>query len=126
VKESRRIWFSARAVRLHIVIIVVVPTFALLCNWQVHRALGGNQLSWAYVFEWPFFAGYAVYMWWRFVHEQPLGGRTPKAADAPTPTADAPVGAVPVIETDDPDQADREAYNRYLGQLAERDVPKHW
>ena len=33
------------------------------------RALGGNGFSWAYVFEWPFFAGYAVYMWWRFIHE---------------------------------------------------------
>jgi len=22
-------------------------------------------------FEWPFFAGYGIYMWWRVVHEQP-------------------------------------------------------
>ncbi len=30
---------------------------------EVKRALGGNTLSWAYVFEWPALALYAVYMW---------------------------------------------------------------
>jgi hypothetical protein len=75
----KQTWWSRRAVGLHVVILVVVPTFAALCLWQLHRALNGNGLSWAYVFEWPFFAGYAIYMWWRFVHEPP---RT--APDAPT------------------------------------------
>jgi hypothetical protein len=32
--------------------------------------LGGNGLSWAYVFEWPAFAVYAVYMWWRLIHDK--------------------------------------------------------
>jgi hypothetical protein len=54
---DRRVWFSRRAIALHVVIIVVVPTFLGLCAWQVDRALSGNGLSWAYVFEWPFFAG---------------------------------------------------------------------
>jgi hypothetical protein len=40
------------------------------------RALQGNLLSWAYTFEWPFFAGYATWMWWRLVHEE-----TASAAD---------------------------------------------
>jgi hypothetical protein len=77
------IWFSRRAIGLHVLIVVIVPTFAALCVWQVHRALGGNDLSWAYVFEWPFFAGYAIYMWWRFVHEAPL---------EPSPAVAASVG----------------------------------
>jgi hypothetical protein len=34
----------------------------LLCRWQINRALNGNRLSWAYVFEWPFFGGYAVFV----------------------------------------------------------------
>ena len=72
-------WFSRRAVGLHVLIIVIVPVFAALCVWQVHRALGGNDLSWAYVFEWPFFAGYAIYMWWRFIHEAPLDASAPAA-----------------------------------------------
>lgn len=55
---------------LHLVAIVVVPGFLALAWWQLDRALGGNGLSWAYVFEWPFFAGYAVFVWWRLVHDQ--------------------------------------------------------
>ena len=66
---DKKVWFSRRAVKLHVVILIVVPAFAALCLWQISRALNGNSLSWAYVFEWPLFAAYAVYMWWRFVHE---------------------------------------------------------
>lgn len=63
---------TPRAVVLHLTILIVVPLFAALCDWQVHRALSGNSLSWAYVFEWPFFAGYAVYLWWKLLHEPPV------------------------------------------------------
>jgi len=120
------VWFSRRAVRLHAVILVVVPAFLALCLWQLSRALGGNELSWAYVFEWPLFAAYAVYMWWRFVHERPEG-----AAATVAGTADA--GARP---HDDPaaaahrageagrradEDAELLAYNEYLAQLAEQD-----
>jgi len=30
---------------------------------ELLRAIGGNGLSWAYVFEWPLLGAYAVYMW---------------------------------------------------------------
>ncbi len=66
---DKKVWLSRRALKLHVVILIVVPAFLALCLWQISRALGGNSLSWAYVFEWPIFAAYAVYMWWRFVHE---------------------------------------------------------
>ena len=66
---EKKVWLSRRAIKLHVVILIVVPAFLALCLWQISRALSGNTLSWAYVFEWPLFAGYAVYMWWRFVHE---------------------------------------------------------
>jgi hypothetical protein len=104
-------------VALHVVIIVIVPTFAALCVWQVNRALAGNDLSWAYVFEWPFFAGYAVYMWWRFVHEAPPDPvrPSPERSNAPNPTSDP--GA---------DDADLAAYNQYLADLAAQDKPKQW
>ena len=116
---QRRVWFSRRAIGLHVLIIVVVPTFIALCIWQVHRALGGNQLSWAYVFEWPFFAGYAVYMWWRFVHEVP-----PDATDT-ADVAARPLGAEDAPVTED-DEAERIAYNNYLAELAARDKRKQW
>ncbi len=37
---------------------------------ELDRALSGNALSWAYVFEWPLFGGYAVYMWRRLQREE--------------------------------------------------------
>jgi hypothetical protein len=109
----KRVWFSRRAMGLHAVIIVIVPTFIALCIWQVHRALGGNDLSWAYVFEWPFFAGYAVYMWWRFVHE---------VSDVP----EVPKGQEPAAPADAAGEAELAAYNAYLAELAEQDKPKQW
>jgi hypothetical protein len=56
---------------LHTTVVLVVPAFLALFWWQVQRVREGNTLSWAYVFEWPFFTGYAVYLWWKLVHDQP-------------------------------------------------------
>jgi DNA-binding transcriptional regulator of glucitol operon len=121
---DKKVWFSRRAVKLHVVILIVVPAFLALCLWQVSRALGGNSLSWAYVFEWPLFAAYAIYMWWRFVHE-------PAAEGSPSDTAAADPGgqdavapdAAPAPETPEELEEDAEmaAYNDYLAQLAEKD-----
>ena len=114
---DKKVWFSRRALKLHAVILVVVPAFLALCLWQISRALGGNTLSWAYVFEWPLFAAYAVYMWWRFVHE---------AAEDDSPPATAgtdPAAAPPAPEGPEEQKEDAElaAYNAYLAQLAEQD-----
>ncbi len=138
--SDRRIWFTPRAVRLHAVILVVVPGFMALCAWQVSRALDGNSLSWAYVFEWPLFAGYAVYMWWRLVHEA-ANASPPVAAVTKTTTTAVPNGSGPRDNAagvardargsrhgsptdgrrsahEDPELA---AYNAYLAELAKRD-----
>jgi DNA-binding transcriptional regulator of glucitol operon len=112
---DKRVWLSRRALKLHVVILLVVPAFMALCVWQLYRAVGGNSLSWAYVFEWPLFAGYAVYMWWRFVHEDP--DSTP-ATDT-TAGRPAPAPQEPARQNDD--DAELTAYNAYLAQLAERD-----
>jgi hypothetical protein len=127
-----------------VVIIIVVPTFAGLCAWQVHRALDGNQLSWAYVFEWPFFAGYAIYMWWRFLHEapgadrqdQPSDATMSRVLDAGAPDAEAPGAGEPGAgEPDaeapgagepDAEATERAAYNEYLAALATRGRRKQW
>jgi hypothetical protein len=66
----RTLWWSRRAITLHVALVVAVPLFLTLGAWQLSRALQGNLLSWAYTFEWPFFAGYATWMWWRLVHEE--------------------------------------------------------
>jgi DNA-binding transcriptional regulator of glucitol operon len=118
---EKSVWLTPRALRLHVVILVVVPGFMALCLWQLDRALNGNELSWAYVFEWPFFAAYAVYMWWRFVHELPETTAVTEVAASET---------VPPEPNQTPDRVEAEtkaadaelaAYNEYLAELAARD-----
>ena len=121
----KEVWLSPRALRLHAVILVVVPAFMALCLWQLSRALGGNELSWAYVFEWPIFAAYALYMWWRFVHEAPEGAAAPEAG----PDDDVTSNGDPTAAARRGDEAERRAgddaelaaYNDYLAQLARQD-----
>jgi len=123
-----------------VVILIVVPTFAALCLWQLHRALDGNELSWAYVFEWPFFAGYAIYMWWRFLHEPPRTHPAAPPMQAPPPhaaprggaTQTEPLARVPAgpatseADAADPEAAERRAYDDYLAALATRGKRKQW
>ena len=110
-------WWSPRALSLHVTAVVVVGGCVAMCWWQVTRALGGNDLSWAYVFEWPFFGGYAVFLWWRLVHEQPGEWDHSRHPGKAGPASD---------ELDDPDAEEREAYNRYLGELDARGRHSRW
>ncbi len=63
-----------------------------LGSWQLHRAEAGNELSWAYTFEWPIFAICAVAFWIKSLREelrpQPEPGSDDHPAD-PGETADA-------------------------------------
>jgi hypothetical protein len=121
-------WWSRRAVGLHLTAGVVVPACAALCTWQVHRALSGNSLSWAYVFEWPLFGGYAIYMWWRLIHE-PLA--PPATAPAPAEGTDradreSPEPATGSVAAPAEEDDELAAYNRYLASLNAEDRPKRW
>jgi hypothetical protein len=119
-----RQWFSPRALRLHLALAVLVAACALLCDWQVHRALSGNSLSWAYVFEWPFFAAYGVFVWWKLLRDKWEWGPPPDQAAASTD-----VHREEFEESDEPDQGvtdELAAYNRYLAELNEKDRPKRW
>ena len=65
---------GSEAVKLHVTLTAAL-TLCLAAFWfEVRRALGGNELSWAYVFEWPIFAVFAIYMWWTTLHQ--TRGRT--------------------------------------------------
>jgi len=116
-------WFSRRAVLLHLTALIVVPGCLALGWWQLSRALSGNELSWAYAVEWPIFAGYGVYMWWKLVHEQP----TEPPAAGPAGPADRPEAEGPArIDADEEEDEDEElaAYNRYLADLSAADERK--
>jgi hypothetical protein len=46
--------------------LICIPAFII----EIFRALGGNELSWAYVFEWPLFGLYAIYMWRKMLRQE--------------------------------------------------------
>ncbi len=117
-------WWSPRALSLHVTAVVVVGGCVAMCWWQVTRAVGGNGLSWAYVFEWPFFGGYAIFLWWRLVHEQP-GERDHSGPTVVAESRTAGPGADD-LDADDPDAEEREAYNRYLAELDARGRRSRW
>ncbi len=64
-------WLSGRALLLHFEFLLLVAACAAATTWQAMRALGGNDLSWFYTFEWPIFAGIAIAAWWHLIHEDP-------------------------------------------------------
>jgi len=52
---------------------------------ELFRAETGNGLSWAYVFEWPLFGGYAIYMWRKLLKESREGVPSPSHLPGLTP-----------------------------------------
>jgi hypothetical protein len=67
----RQRWFSKRALLWHLLLAILVPGCLYAAWWQIHRAVGGNTLSWAYTIEWPIFAIVAIIGWWQLIMEDP-------------------------------------------------------
>ncbi len=84
-----RRYFTLRCIGMHLTLAVLLPAFAALTIWQYDRATSGNTLSWAYTFEWPLFGGYAIYVWWQLIHDDPIERRA--ALQASDADADAEV-----------------------------------
>jgi hypothetical protein len=93
-----------------------------LGDWQLHRALGGNALSWAYVFEWPLFALMGAVFWAKTIRDE---YRIRTGQVAPPDEVHLPPGAynadgtttgsmTGVLEVYDPELA---SYNAYLAKL---------
>ncbi|HEY5104012.1 MAG TPA: hypothetical protein VII65_03110 [Acidimicrobiales bacterium] len=56
------------AFKTHLMLVICLALCAIAFWFELGRALRGNHLSWAYVFEWPLLAGFVTYMWWKFLH----------------------------------------------------------
>ncbi|MFI6133115.1 hypothetical protein [Micromonospora sp. NPDC051141] len=114
----------------HVAMVVLVVGFLGLGWWQVTRAAGGNALSFGYAIEWPVFAGFVVFVWWREVRQALRAAPGPSAEDAPpagagdepvapTPAVRRPVrvARVPSTPAEGADDGELAAYNRYLSWL---------
>ncbi len=117
-----RFLFTPRWLGWHVLVVVAFWGMLWLGDWQFHRAMAGNGLSWAYTFEWPLFAGFAVVFWARTVRDE---FRLRRGIDA---TADVDVTAGPVLPeglgtrqieepADGADDAELASYNAYLARL---------
>jgi hypothetical protein len=107
-------------------LLMVVSFFGMLWlgDWQFHRALSGNGLSWAYTFEWPLFAVFAVVFWAKTIRDEFRIKRgdmpDPKAAAAQDDGLPASVagsvqaGTAAAAEDEDEELS---AYNAYLARL---------
>jgi hypothetical protein len=103
----------------HLTAAVVVPGCIALCWWQVTRAVGGNTLSWAYVFEWPIFGGYAVFMWWKLIHDDSPARSEHQDPGSSTPDGEEPEAAARPVRSakDVAEDEEMASYNRYLAAL---------
>jgi hypothetical protein len=114
----------------HVLMVVSFWGMLWLGDWQLHRALGGNGLSWAYTFEWPLFACFAVVFWAKTIKDE-FGikrGHTTESAESRASRDDLPISVRPVQVSagaagDDEDE-ELSAYNAYLARL-NSEVKRH-
>ena len=116
-RESSRWRFlvSPKWLGWHVFVILSVVGMLWLGNWQLRRAEAGNALSWAYTFEWPLFAIFAVVFWAKTIRDEVH----PPAQAEPRDAVALP-GGIPVPRGDEePGEDDEElaAYNAYLARL---------
>ena len=121
-----RFLITPRWLGWHVLMVLSVWGMLWLGDWQLHRALSGNGLSWAYTFEWPLFAGFAVVFWAKTIRDEfrirrrrrrgsreRRGGQ--RGAEPP-----AGLGTAQVQQpADDADDAELAKYNAYLARLNE-------
>jgi hypothetical protein len=121
-----RFLITPRWIAWHLFMVASVIGMLWLGDWQLHRALSGNGLSWAYTFEWPIFAVFAVVFWAKTIRDEfhpPAeagepdialpAGAYPAAAGATAAGAAVLPGGAAAAEED----ADLAAYNAYLARL---------
>jgi len=126
-QSSGPVWrflFKPRWLGWHVAMVVSFWGMLWLGDWQFHRALSGNALSWAYTFEWPLFAGFAVVFWAKTIRDE-FRIRRGEIADPRAAADEVPVGMgiaqASVIAAQDAggEEEDEElsAYNAYLARL---------
>ncbi|MCW2931254.1 MAG: hypothetical protein JWM19_2216 [Actinomycetia bacterium] len=107
----------------HVFVILSVLGMLWLGNWQLHRAESGNSLSWAYTFEWPLFAIFAVVFWVKTIRDEVHPPAQAKPGDAfafpggiPAPPPGAPRAAGGGAEPAEDDE-ELAPYHAYLARL---------
>jgi hypothetical protein len=116
-----RFLVSPRWLGWHLTVVLAFWGMLWMGDWQLHRAMDGNGLSWAYTFEWPLFAGFAIVFWVKTVRDEftiRRGGDAVADSAYAGPSLPQGVGVRQVVEPDDDaDDAELAAYNAYMTRL---------
>ncbi|HYB15694.1 MAG TPA: hypothetical protein VEF71_09515 [Streptosporangiaceae bacterium] len=122
-----RFLLKPRWVGWHLLMVVSFWGMLWLGDWQLHRALSGNGLSWAYTFEWPLFACFAVVFWAKTIRDEFRIKRgqvtVPDHSQEELPLGIGSVQAGTAAPVEDED-AELSAYNEYLARL-NSEVKRH-
>jgi hypothetical protein len=128
-----RFVIAPRWLAWHLVMVVSVLGMLALGDWQLRRAEAGNALSWAYTFEWPFFAILGVVFWAKTLKDEaypPAVVAEPAvqlpATVPPGSAGDAGglAGGTGVDRESSAEDEELAAYNAYLARL-QREVKGH-
>jgi len=108
----------------HLAMVVAVAGMLALGWWQFRRAEEGNALSWAYTFEWPIFAVFAVVFWAKTIRDEFSPPDTDPAGTELAAVArldgSAGLGEGQEAGQAEPEDEDLAAYNAYLARLQDQ------
>lgn len=106
---------------------VALAAVVLVCLrlgwWQLQRySSGGSLQNLGYTLQWPTFAGFAVFLWWRLrrlERERQAAREHPDAPPMPAEPRAVPARPAVRASTAHQDEPDDELarYNRYLAEL---------
>ncbi len=119
--------------------LVIVAALACLAlgwwQWERFESASGTGQNLGYALQWPLFAGFAVFAYFRFVRLESEADKEPEAEPAPAKARrpakveaprEIPAGLLPerpkAARDDDPVLAE---YNKYLAELHAQDIDQH-
>jgi hypothetical protein len=95
--------------KLHITLFAGLTLCVIAFTVEIRRAVHGHWGAWVYVVEWPVFAIFGTYVWWRLLHQ---GTESDRAASEQPATPIAGAQSEPA----EPD-AELDAWNAYVERL---------
>ena len=130
-----RVLLTPRWLGWTLLAVLAVAVCGLMTWWQVVRleSPGGSLLNAGYAFQWPLFALFFAFLWWRMLRAEsrPAAGaverdvRRPiepvRAPDAASPFGPRPVGVGLGDDAPAPGSA-RARHNAHLAELAGREL----